>query len=162
MAERMAKVEQRPIAGFHLVARNDRRLGADARLDRRRQRRAIVAEDALPIGLEPGKKLRVAEKPVLGDFGIPGPHLAWGQRRQHGGIGDDEARLMKDADQVFALRRVDAGFAADGTVDLREQRRRDLNEAHAATQDARRKTGKIADDAAAERHDKIAAFEAKL
>ncbi len=27
---------------------------------------------------------------------------------------------MKDADQVFSLRRIDAGFAADGAIDLRE------------------------------------------
>ncbi len=41
-------------------------------------------------------------------------------------IGDDETRLMKDANQVLTLRRVDAVFAADGAVDLGEQRRRDL------------------------------------
>ena len=69
---------------------------------------------------------------------------------------------MKDADEVLALRRVDAGLAADRTVDLREQRRRDLNEANAATQDAGGKAGKIADDAAAERHDEVAAFETQF
>ena len=35
---------------------------------------------------------------------------------------------MKRADQVFALRRVDPGFATNRAVDLRQQRGRDLNE----------------------------------
>ena len=69
---------------------------------------------------------------------------------------------MEDADQVLALRRVDAGLAADGAVDLSEQRGRDLHEADAAAQDAGGKAREIADHAAAERHDEIAALEADL
>ncbi len=69
---------------------------------------------------------------------------------------------MERADEVLALRRIDAGLAADGGVHLRQQRGRDLHEAHAAAQDRRRKAGEVADDAAAQRDDEIAAFEAEL
>ena len=69
---------------------------------------------------------------------------------------------MERADQILALRRVDAGLAADGGIDLRKQRRRDLHEAHAAAEDARGKAGKVADHAAAERDDGVAALNAKL
>ena len=69
---------------------------------------------------------------------------------------------MKDADEVLALRRVDACLAADRAIDLGEQRRRDLHETNAASQDACREAGEIADDATTERHDKIAAFEPEL
>ena len=69
---------------------------------------------------------------------------------------------MKDADEVLALRRIDAGLAADGAIDLSQERRRDLHEADAATEDARREARKVANDAAAERHDEVAAFEAKF
>ena len=69
---------------------------------------------------------------------------------------------MEDADQVLALRRVDAGLAADRAVDLGEQRRRDLHEAHAAAQDARGEAREVADHAAAEGDDNVAALETDL
>ena len=69
---------------------------------------------------------------------------------------------MEGADQVLALRRVDSGLAADGGIDLRQERRRDLHEAHAAPQDACREAGKIADHAAAKRNDAIAALDSEL
>ena len=46
---------------------------------------------------------------------------------------------MEDADEVLALRRVDAGLAADRAIDLREQGRRNLDEANAAAQNAVKK-----------------------
>ena len=69
---------------------------------------------------------------------------------------------MEDADQVLAVRRVDAGLAADGAIDLRQQRRRDLHEIHAAPHDAGGKAGEIADHAAAKRQHDIAALEPRL
>lgn len=69
---------------------------------------------------------------------------------------------MKNADQVFALRRVDAGFSTNRTVDLGQQGRRNLHEAHAAAQDAGSKACKIANYAATERHNYVAALKAEL
>ena len=54
---------------------------------------------------------------------------------------------------------VDAGLAADRGIDLRQQRGRHLHEIHAAPHDAGGKAGEVADDAAAERDDRIAALE---
>ena len=70
-----------------------------------------------------------------------------------------EHRLMKRAEQVLALRRIDAGLAADGGIHLRQQRGRHLHEIDAAAQDRRRETGEIADHAAAERDDEIVALD---
>jgi hypothetical protein len=66
---------------------------------------------------------------------------------------------MEDADEVLAARTVDAGLAADGRVDLRQQRSRDLHEVHAAAHDAGGKSGQIANNTATERDDDIAAFQ---
>ena len=66
---------------------------------------------------------------------------------------------MEGADEVLALRRVDAGLAADRGIDLRQQRGRDLHEVHAAASDRGGKAGEVADDAAAKREDDIAALE---
>ena len=75
---------------------------------------------------------------------------------QHG------ARLVERADHVLAERMVDAGLAADGRVDLREQRRRHLHEGHAALVDRGRESGEVADDAAAERDQHRRALRAHL
>ena len=69
---------------------------------------------------------------------------------------------MEGADQVLALRRVDAGLAADRGIDLGEQRGRHLHHAHAAPQDAGGEAGEIADHAAAERNDAVAPLDAEL
>ena len=58
---------------------------------------------------------------------------------------------MKRADQVLALRCIDAGLAADGRIDLGEKGGRHLHHADAAPEDACGEAGKITDDPAAER-----------
>ena len=66
---------------------------------------------------------------------------------------------MKGAEQVLAMRRVDAGLAADRGIDLRQQRGRHLHEIDAAADDRCGKAGEIADHAAAERDDEIVALD---
>ena len=69
---------------------------------------------------------------------------------------------MKDADQILALRRVDAGLAADGTVDLGQQRCWNLHETDTAAKNAGSKPCKIANNAATERHNDIAALKTEF
>ena len=69
---------------------------------------------------------------------------------------------MKAADQVLAVRGVDAGLAAHRAVDLGEERGRQLNHPDAAPDDAGREAGEIADDAAAERQDDVAAVDLRV
>ena len=57
---------------------------------------------------------------------------------------------MKGADVVLRLCEVDAGLAAVGRVDLRDDRRRDLDERHPALVGRRAEAGEVADDAAAQ------------
>ena len=68
---------------------------------------------------------------------------------------------MERADQVLAVRRIDAGLAADRGIDLRQQRGRHLHEIDAAPHDRRGKAGEIADHAAAERDHEIVALDAR-
>ena len=80
--------------------------------------------------------------PARNSRGGKGPERI--QIRQHG------AWLVKRADQVLAARVIDPGLAADGRIDLRQQRRRHLHEIDAALVARGRKSGHVADDAAAE------------
>ena len=66
---------------------------------------------------------------------------------------------MERADQVLALRRVDPGFAAHGTVHLRQKRGRHLHKPHAPAQHGGGKACKIADHAATKRDNHVAAFD---
>ncbi len=107
------------------------------------------------------KNAGVAEQAVFGDLGIAGAEFARRQRVEQRRVGDHQDRLMKGADQVLAVPRIDAGLAADRGVDLRQQRRRHLHEIDAAAHARRGEAGEIADDAAAERNREIAALDAR-
>ena len=76
------------------------------------------------------------------------------------GVADHESRLVERADQVLAAGMVDAGLAADGRIDLREQRGRHLHERDAALVAGRREPGQIAHHPAAEREHRAVATEA--
>ena len=65
---------------------------------------------------------------------------------------------MEGADEVLALRQVEADLAADGRVDLGEQRRRQLDERDAAQPGRGQEPSRIAERAAAAGDDRIAAL----
>ncbi len=83
-----------------------------------------------------------------------GPQLARRERRQRGDVGHHDQRLVEGADHVLAARVVYRGLTADRRVHLREQRGRHLNQGHAPLVHGSREPGKVAHDAAAERHDR--------
>ena len=76
-------------------------------------------------------------------------------------VGQYQPRLVEAADQVLAPAGVDAGLAADGAVDLRQQGGRDLHEVDAAQHDRGREPREVADYAAAQRHQRRAALDAR-
>ena len=163
MAEGVAEIEQRPGAALlALVGLDDRRLGAAARGDGVGAVAAFAGEDLRPALLEPSEERGIAEEPVFHHFGVARAELAGAERVEHGNVGEHEARLMEGADQVLALGGVDAGLAADGGIDLGEERGRDLHQPDAAAEDACGEAAEIADDATAERHDRVAALDAEL
>jgi hypothetical protein len=91
---------------------------------------------------------------VLDHLGETGAQLPLRQRRERVRVGEHELRLVERADHVLAARMVDRGLAAHRRVDLREQRRRHLDERHAALVGRGGEAGEVADHAAAERHDR--------
>ena len=89
-------------------------------------------------------------KPYLMTSAMPARYSRCGQRLQRARVRDHAARLMERADHVLAVRMIDAGLAADGRVDLRQQRRRHLDVVDAALIAGGREAGHVADDAAAQ------------
>ena len=158
MAERMAEIEQHAFAGLALVAPHDSRLGATTDRDSVLARRA-AGEQVAPVGLQPGEEGGVVDQAVLGDFRIAGAKLARRERVEQRRVGHHQHRLVKRADQILAVRRVDPGLAADRGVDLGQQRGRDLHDVEPAPGDRRGEAGEVADHATTERHDEIAALD---
>ena len=60
---------------------------------------------------------------------------------------------MEGSNQVFAAQQIDAGFAADGGVHLREQGGGNLDDRDAAHEDGGQKAADVAADTAAEGDD---------
>src|SRR5438034_349505 len=83
--------------------------------------RSAWGKHLLPSRLEPGKKVGIRDQPVFGDFSVARAKFTRGQRVEQGAVGDDENRLVKGADQILALGRVDCRLAADRRIDLGQQ-----------------------------------------
>ena len=71
----------------------------------------------------------------------------------------DRRRLVERPDEVLALGQVDAGLAADRRVDLGDERRRDLDERDAAQVRRGEEPGRVAERAAADRDERLAALD---
>ena len=97
----------------------------------------------------------------LDHLGPAGGQLGRRQRGQDAGIGEHGGRLVVGAGVVLALGQVDAGLAAVGGVDLRDERGRHLHHRHAALVDRGAEAREVADDAAAERHHVVVAGHAR-
>ena len=163
VAEGVTEIKQHAIAGFALVAGNNRGLGSAAHrngvLACKTSGRMGAGEQVAPVRVEPFEEIGVAEQSVFHHLGVAGAELALRQRVEQRGVGHHQDRLVECADQVLALPRVDCGLAADGGIDLRQERGRHLDVIDAAANDRCGKAAEIADHAAAERHDDIAAFD---
>src|SRR5271168_2423711 len=117
MTESVAEIKQRPLAVFALVA-GDYSCFATAGNRDGMFARGSAGKDVTPIGVEPVKKGRVAEKAIFDEFGIAGAEFARWQRVERRGVGEHEDRLMKSTDQVLAMGGIDCRFAADRGVHL--------------------------------------------
>ncbi len=162
MAEGMAEIEQRPLARLALVAGDDARLGLAAVANRLGTRLAIAIEQRRSTLFQPGEEFRVVDQPILHDLGIARGQFPARQARQKIGIRQHQTRLVEAADQILAMRHIDAGLAADRTVDLRQKGRRNLQERHAAQQDRGGESGQVADHAAAEGEQRRRSFRPRI
>ena len=161
VAEGVTEVEERAAAArLALVLRDDRRLHAATVRDGMDLRGAVSGKERGAVALAPREEIRVAEQAVFHDLCIAGAHFAGAERIEKFGIDEHARRLVEGADEVLARCSIDRRLAADRRIDLREQRRRDLHEFAAAPRDGSGKAGEIADDAAAERDNRITPFHA--
>ena len=89
VAERMAEVEQCPVAPFVFVGRHAGGLGAAGLRDGGTAGRS-AREDLTAVALEPLEEAGVVDQAVFDGFGIAGAELARRQRVEAVGVGEDE------------------------------------------------------------------------
>ena len=163
MTERMAEIQQRPLTGLALVARDDAGLdlagaGNGSRRGHPARRRAAPAGRAPPAR----SSSRSASKPCLRISASPAESSRAGSVFSVAVSLMTSLWLVKRADQVLAALVIDARLAADRRIDLCQQRRRHLHEADAAHEDRGGKTRDIADHAATQRDDEALAIRATI
>ena len=91
-----------------------------------------------------------AIRPVLITSAKPARSSSSGSVAVRAGVREHRDRLVERADVVLALGQVDAGLAAVGGVDLRDERGRHLHHRHAALVGRRAESRQVPDHAAAE------------
>jgi hypothetical protein len=145
VADRVAEVEKRAEAfGLEFI------LGDDGGFDR------DISGDERVYVVEVGGSLEhlgIADGGVLDDFGEAFVKLARWQGAERVGIGNDESWLMEGPDEIFAAGGVDAGLAADGTIDLGDDGGGHLNAGNAAVVNSGSESREVANHAAAESHE---------
>ena len=124
--------------------------------------RAVEPAQRRGMGFQDPQDLLVHDEPGLGHLAEAFDEDVVGQRGQRPHVGEHAGRRVERADQVLALRRVDAGFAAGGRVDHRQQRGRAVHVAHAAHPCGGDEPGQIGGRSPADAHDRVGAGEALL
>ena len=113
--------------------------------------------DGSTVFFQPGEEVGAVNEAVFDDFRHACGKFARRQGGEGGGINQHRLRLMEGADEVFALRVVHPGFAADGGIHLRQQGGRDLQAGDAALVAGSGKACNVANDAAAKGDDEAVA-----
>ena len=101
------------------------------------------------------QNVRIGNAAIFNHFRHTIVEDAFRQGSENVGVDDDQLRLIKRADQIFALRQIDAGFSADRRIHLCKQRSRNLAHMNAAQIGCCGKAGDIADHTAAQCDDQI-------
>ena len=132
MGESMAEIEDFAQAGFAFIAAYHFRLGLDAARDHEIESLGVAIRERLERIFEKRKQALVRDHPVFNYFVQSRAELPRRQRRERHRIREHQAGRVKRANQVLPFRQIDAGLAADGAIDLRDNRCGYVDKADAA------------------------------
>jgi hypothetical protein len=160
------EVEREARSGLPLVRQDDLDLRPRCPLDDLGEgagfRRGCVARrDRGTVRLQRLEQSVVSERRHLHGLGESRAPLADVEGREDGHVGHDGRGLVERADEVLALRQVNAGLAADRRIKVCDERRRDLDERHPTEVGRGKEPGRVAERSAADRDERLAAFHAQ-
>jgi len=157
VADGVAEVENAAEVAFFFVGGDDFALDADALADDGLEAGGVEGEDFGGVEGHFVEEGLAADDTALEDFVEAGAVFALGEGAEDFGVDQDGEGLVEAADEVFAGEEIDAGFAANGGVDLAEEGGGDLEDGDAAEEDGGEETGDVGNDAAAEADDEAGA-----
>ena len=162
MAKSVAEIEQGAFTGFPFVGGDDLGLVAARAFDGLAQSGGVARQQRVQMRFQPVQKWAITDQSVLDHLGQTGAQFAVRQGSEGIGVRQHAARLIKRTDHVLAERMIDGGLAADRGIHLGQQRRRNLDEGHAALIAGRREASHVADHPAAESDDRAMPVEALI
>ncbi len=149
VADGVTEVEDHAQAGLLLVLADDLGLDADAGGDDLLQGGGVSRQDGVAVLLHEAEEGWVADDGGLNGLLQAGAEFGGGESAEKVDVAEDGEGVVEGADEVLAGEEVDAGLAAEGGIDLREERGGQANVADAAHVDGGEEAGDVADDAAA-------------
>ena len=158
VADGVAEIENHAQTAFVLIGGHDGGFHADGGDDDLLQCVGFKLKQARGVRFHEAEQRSVANDARLQAFDEAGAQLALRKSGQEIDVGDDCGGMVEGSDEIFAFGKIDAGFAADGRVNLCQKRGGNLNETNAAHVDSGQKSADIADDAAAEGDEQRAAI----
>ena len=153
VGESVAEIEDFAEAGFAFVGADDAGLDHGIARDQKFERVFVALQELRDVFLDVLKHRGVRDDRVLDHFGEPAAKFAIGQSAEDGGIGEDQSRRIERTNEIFSFGEIDAGFSADGAVNLGDERGGDMNESDSAEIGGGREACDVAGYAAADGDD---------
>ena len=158
----MPQVELAAVARLMLVAFDNIGLDADRGGNSVRKQVGIGAQGLERDVFDPGEKIVVGDDGRLDDLGKPRTELPVGERAQHFGIADHEARLFEGSGHILVPVHIHAVLAAHAGIHLPQQGGRDESERQSAHVSRRGETRHVGHDAASDGEHERGAVRAQL
>jgi len=150
VADGVAEVEDHAEAGFFFVFADDIGFDADAGGDDAGESGGFACEDGFGVLLHVAEELCIVDDAGFDGFLQACVEFGGGKSAEKIYVGEDSLRMVEAADEIFSCGEIDSGFSADGGVDLRQERRRDLDVADAPHVNGSEEAGDVAEDSATE------------
>ena len=127
VGECMPEIENFAQARLALILAHHAALNLHISRDKKAERATIPPKDLFHALLQNREHRRIRDDGVLDDLRESAAEFTIGECAQQLWIGEDQLGRIKRSDQVLPLGEIDAGFAADRTVHLRDERRRNVH-----------------------------------
>ena len=154
VAESVSEIEDHTQAGFALVDADDFGFHRDRCCNDAIECSGVAGKDFFAIGFEEAEKVGIANNSGFDALEESGAEFTRRQSRENVSISEDSDGLMEAADEVFSGGEIDSGLSADSRVDLREERRGNLDVGDSPHVDCGEKASHIADYASAKGDEK--------
>ena len=158
----MAQVEQGSHALFRGILKHDLYLDGRAAADHLEDALAVRCRDLLPVLLQERKEIGIGKKCRLDHFPHSRRKLLRRKSQKRVRVRINQRRHVEGPDHILIALEIHAGLSADTGINLRQERRRNLDDPDPSPVDSRGKSGHIPRHPASERGNTVLSVELEL